>query len=64
MFNLHSVTNSQQKSVQYKTKEHYTTLHVIRLSLYTKSGKLLGERLCDQLLQALVATYIYWCKII
>jgi hypothetical protein len=44
MFNLHSVTDNQQKSVQYKTKEHCITLHLIRVTLYTKGGKLLGER--------------------
>ena len=64
MFNLRSVTHKQQKLVEHKTKEHCITWHVIRVSLYTRGGKLLGERLCDKLFQALVATYIYWCKII
>jgi len=61
MFNLHAVTDNQQKLVEYQTKEHRITVHVIRVSLYTKCGKLLGERekLCGLLLQALVATYIY-----
>ena len=61
MFNLHSVTDNQQKLVEYQTKEHCITVHVIRVSLYTEGGKLLGERerLCGRLLQALMATYIY-----
>ena len=40
MFNLHSVTDNQQKLVDYKTKERCITVHLIRVSLYTKGGKL------------------------
>ena len=40
MFNLHSVADNQQKLVQYKTQERCITVHVIRVSLYTKGGKL------------------------
>jgi hypothetical protein len=60
MVNLHSFTDNKQKSVQCKTKEHCIILHVIRVSLYSKVGNLLGERLCEQLLWPHVFTDFYF----